>query len=188
MVPQEPEEGLNNRPETEEAAIEDIETLKKALDEEKKKAESYLANWQRAQADYMNFKRRTEQEKDETIKYACSSLVCSLLPILDDFERAFDAVPEELAGHSWLEGIRLVERKLRNGLEAQGLSPMKAVGEPFDPRLHEAVTRGKGPEGINIKELEKGYKFRDRVIRPSKVVVGSGEEDNAEAAQSNNEA
>ena len=100
----------------------------------------------------------------------------NLLPILDDLERAFTSIPPRLAKLSWVDGIRLIERKLRAILEAQGLSPIKALGEPFDPTLHEAVRQDKGKEGIVVEELQKGYKFHDRVIRPSKVVVGNGEE------------
>jgi molecular chaperone GrpE len=78
---------------------------------------------------------------------------------------------------SWVEGIKLVERKLWANLEAQGLSPIKALGEPFDPNLHEAVRQDKGKEGIVIEEVQKGYKLNDRVIRPTMVVVGNGEEE-----------
>ncbi len=154
----------------------DIEMLKKALAEEKEKAESYLANWQRAQADFINYRRRSEQEKEDTIKFANSALVLELLPVLDDLERAFANPPSRLAQADWLDGFKLIERKLRAALEAQGLSHIKALGEPFDPNLHEAVRQDKGEEGIVVEEVGKGYKFRDRVIRPSKVVVGGGEE------------
>ena len=102
------------------------------------------------------------------------------MPILDDWERALASIPEDQASLSWVEGIRLIERKLRGILEAQGLSPIEAVGQPFDPNLHEAAMQGKGEEGIVVSELQKGYKFRDRVIRPAKVVVGNGEEEKEE--------
>ncbi len=85
-----------------------------------------------------------------------------------------------------MDGIRFIERKLRAIMEAQGLSEIKAVGEPFDPRLHEALTQARGKEGVVIHELQKGYKLRDRVIRPSKVAVGNGEE--AEKAEEKKEA
>jgi molecular chaperone GrpE len=101
----------------------------------------------------------------------------NLLPILDDLERAFTSIPPHLAKLSWVDGIRLIERKLKASLEALGLSPIKAVGEPFDPKLHEAAMHGKGKEGIVIEELQKGYKLHDRVIRPAIVVVGNGEEE-----------
>lgn len=159
-----------------EVGEEDVEALKRAVVEEKAKAEGYLAGWQRAQADFINYKRRSEQEKEEIINFANTSLILSLLPALDDLELAFASFPSELADVTWIDGVRLIERKLRAILEAQGLSPIEAVGEPFDPHLHEAVRRDKGEEGVVIEEVQKGYKFRDRVIRPSKVVVGSGGE------------
>ena len=192
MMPREPEEEQNDQiketptgeaePETgqtepEVAEIEDIETLRKALTEAKAKAEANLAGWQRAQADFINYKRRSEQEKAELTKFANAILVLNLLPILDDLERAFTSIPPRLAKLSWVDGIKLIERKLWATLEAQGLSPIKALGEPFDPQLHEAVRQDKGKEGIVIEEVQKGYKIDDRVIRPTMVVVGNGEEE-----------
>ncbi|MDH5695102.1 MAG: nucleotide exchange factor GrpE [Dehalococcoidia bacterium] len=182
MIPQEPEEEQNKEVEPEVAEVEDIETLKKVLAEEKEKAESYFANWQRAQADFINYKRRSEQEKEEISKFANSILMLNLLPILDDLERAFASVPPKLAKLSWVDGIKLIERKLWASLEAQGLSQIKALGEPFDPNFHEAAMHAKGKEGIVIEELQKGYKLHDRVIRPAMVVVGNGEEEEKEEA------
>ena len=169
-------EDLGSQVEPEVAEVEDIGVLKQALAEAKAKAEEYLAGWQRAQADFINYKRRTEQEKEEISRFANAILILNLLPILDDLERALTSIPPRLAKLSWVDGIRLIERKLQAGLEAQGLSQIKAPGEPFDPNLHEAARLGKGKEGIVIEELQKGYKLRDRVLRPSKVVVGNGEE------------
>ena len=180
MIQQEPEEGQANEVEPEVAEVEDIEALQQALAEEKKKAEGYLANWQRAQADFINYKRRSEQEKEEISKFANAVLMLNLLPILDDLERAFTSIPPHLAKLTWVEGIMLIERKLQASLEAQGLSPIKALGEPFDPKLHEAAMHAKGKEGIVIEELQKGYKVQDRVIRPAMVVVGNGEEEEKE--------
>ena len=177
MMAQEPEEGQTNEIEPEVFEAEDIETLKQALAEEKAKAEANLANWQRSQADFINYKRRSEQEKEEIGKFANSILMLSLLPILDDLERAFDSIPPHLAQLTWVDGIRLIERKLQSSLEAQGLSPIKAIGEPFDPNLHEATMYRKGEEGMVIEELQKGYKLHDRVIRPAMVVVGNGEKE-----------
>jgi len=177
MTQEETNEGLTNKVEQEEAKVEDIEALKQALAEEKEKAEGYLANWQRAQADFINYKRRSEQEKEEISKFANTLLILNLLPVLDDLERAFTSIPPHLAKLTWVDGIRLIERKLQASLEAQGLSPIKALGELFDPNLHEAAMHTKGKEGIVIEELQKGYKLHDRVIRPTMVVVGNGEED-----------
>ncbi len=177
---QQESEDLNSQVEPEVAEVEDIEALKQALAEEKKKAEANLANWQRAQADFINYKRRSEQEKEEIGKFANTMLMLNLLPILDDLERAFTSTPPQMAKLTWVDGIRLIERKLRASLEAQGLSQIKALGEPFDPRLHEATMHAKGKEGIVIEELQKGYMLHDRVIRPTMVVVGNGEEEKEE--------
>jgi len=170
------EEALNSEAEPETAEIEDVPSLKQALAEEKKKAEDYLANWQRVQADFINYKRRIEQERQDFNKFANANLILSLLPVLDDLERALSAMPPKLARHKWEEGIRLVERKFTSSLEAQGLTPIEALGEPFDPNFHEALRQDKGKEGIVVEEFQKGYMLGDRVLRPAKVVVGNGEE------------
>jgi len=177
MIPREPEEGQTNEVKQEVTEVEDMETLKKIFAEEKEKAEGYLANWQRAQADFINYKRRSEQEKEEISKFANALLMLNLLPVLDDLERALASIPPKLVGFTWVEGISLIERKLRTSLEAQGLSQIKALSEPFDPELHEAAMHGKGKEGMVVEELQKGYKLHDRVIRPTMVVVGNGEEE-----------
>ena len=193
MISREPEEEQTAKAEPEAALkeeiteSEDIETIKQALADQKAKAETNLAGWQRAQADFENYRKRGEQEKEEIGKFANSVLMLNLLPILDDLERAFTSIPPNLARLSWVDGMRLIERKLQASLESQGLSLIKAVGEPFDPNLHEAAMQGKGEDGIVIEELQKGYKFRDRVIRPSMVVVGDGQvEEEKEVKPENN--
>jgi molecular chaperone GrpE len=177
---EQPEEEQTSEVEPEVTEIEDTEKLKQALAEEKARAEANLAGWQRAQADFINYKRRSEQERGEIGQFANSIFILNLLPILDDWERALASIPDDAANASWVDGIRLIERKLRATLEAEGLSPIEAVGEPFDPTQHEAAMQGKGKEGIVIAELQKGYKFHDRVIRPARVVVGNGEEEEKE--------
>ena len=176
MTQQEPEETLNSEVEAESAEVEEIDNLKQALDEEKKRAEDYLANWQRAQADFINYKRRTEQERGELNKFANATLILNLLPILDDLERAFTSIPLKMAKHDWTDGIRLIERNFRSVLEASGLTLIQALGEPFDPNFHEAIRQDKGKEGIVMEEFQKGYMLGDRILRPAKVVVGNGEE------------
>ena len=115
MIPREPEETNLEKPETkEESAPETEQDLVKALSETKQKAEDYLDSWKRAQADFINYKRRTEQERLEIGKYANTQLILSLLPILDDFERAFESITHRLAKTDWVDGIRLIERKLKN--------------------------------------------------------------------------
>ena len=176
MAEEESEKDQINEAEPE-VVEENIETLKQALTEERAKAEGYLANWQRTQADFINYKRRSEQEKEEVSKFGNAIVMHSLLTILDDFDRAFTSIPEHLDKLSWVDGIKLIDRKFRASLEAQGLSHIKAIGEPFDPKFHEAAMHGKGKDGIVIEELQKGYKLHDRVIRPTMVVVGNGEEE-----------
>ncbi len=152
---------------------EDIKALKQAL-EEKNKAERYLANWQRTQADFDNYKKRAGQESKEMIEFANRALVLNLLAIIGDLERALDSLPSELEEFSWVEGIKLIYNKLKATLEAQGLTEIKAEGELFDPHLHEAVMHREGEEGLVIEEIQKGYKFKDRILRPSMVIVGKG--------------
>ena len=174
MIKPEPEE-RNSEMESEIPETENIEDLKHTLAEEKEKTENYLANWQRAQADFVNYKRRSEQELEERVRFANSVLMLSFLPVLDDLERAITSVPPELAEESWVEGIRIILQKAGAELEARGLSPIQALGEAFDPNLHEAVRQDSGKDGVVIEEVQKGYMFHDKVIRPSRVVVGNGE-------------
>lgn len=164
----------NGVTEAETGQVEDIETLQQALAEEKERAEKYLANWQRSQADFANYRQRAEQERCQTIEFANSALVSDLLPVMDDLERATASIPPELIESSWTEGIRLIYNKLRAILEAQGLTEIQAKGEPFDPRIHEAVMQCKGEDGMVVEETQKGYRFKEKVIRPSLVAVGKG--------------
>jgi molecular chaperone GrpE len=156
-------------------AEEEREGLEEALESEKKKAGEYLAAWQRTQADFVNYKRRNEQERQDFNSFANANLLRSVLPVLDDLERALDAVPEAHVGEDWVEGIRLVERKFKTVLEGQGVKPILSLGMAFDPHYHEALRKDKGQEGMVIGELQKGYMLNDKLLRPARVVVGSGE-------------
>ena len=153
---------------------EGIEALQKALAEEKEKAEKYLANWQRSQADLENYIKRAEQEKSETVECANRMLILDLLPILDDFERAFSSLPVELDEQNWTEGMKLIYNKVKAALETQGLAEIRAKGEYFDPCWHEAAGQLEGEEGIVVEEIRKGYKFKDKLLRPSMVMIGAG--------------
>ncbi|NWF77209.1 MAG: nucleotide exchange factor GrpE [Chloroflexi bacterium] len=156
---------------------EDIEALQQALAEEKEKAEKYLANWQRSQADLENYMKRAELEKSEVVEFANRMLVLDLLSILDDFETALASLPSELDKQNWTEGIKLVYNKIKAILEAQGLAEIKAKGEYFDPYLHEAVGQLEGQEGVVVEEIRKGYKFKDKLLRPSMVMIGKGKKE-----------
>jgi molecular chaperone GrpE len=154
-----------------------IGQLKQQLNEEKEKAEKFKENWQRAEADFSNYKKRAEQEKSEIGTNVCSALILNLLPIIDDFRRAFDSLPAELEDQDWTEGMRLIYRKLESIMESQGLCGIECVGKCFDPHYHEAIAHVEGEEGIVLGEAQKGYTFRDKVLRPSQVVVGKGKEE-----------
>lgn len=149
-------------------------TVEQQIQNEREKAERYLANWQRAQADFVNYKRRAEAERADAGRIATAALIINLLPVIDDLERALHNVDATLAGLNWVDGIRLIERKFRTVLEAAGVSDIPAEGQDFDPNVHEAVTYGDGPEGKVIHEVQRGYRLGDRVVRPAMVVVGKG--------------
>ena len=165
----------NGMPEPEETAPEED-----AVDEQKKKADEYLSAWQRTQADFTNYKRRTEQEKKEFGLYANAELLKQLLPVLDDLERALDHEPENSADREWIEGAKMVAKKFRTTLENIGVKPVMALGMEFDPTVHEAIHQDKGPEGTVIGEFQKGYMLHDKLLRPARVIVGNGEEDSKE--------
>jgi molecular chaperone GrpE len=142
------------------------------LAEEKEKAQAYLANWQRAAADYQNLKRRADQEREELSRLGNAALIMNILPLMDDLERALQNVDSRLAGMTWLDGIRLIYRKFQALLEMNGVTEIAADGEVFDPNVHEAVTFGDGEENRVIGVVQKGYKLGGRVLRPTLVVVG----------------
>jgi molecular chaperone GrpE len=185
MMPKEPEEKEELNKESvespESAPPEELPEATPGIDEalaaEKKLAEEYLASWQRAQADFINYKRRVEQERLDFNSYANANLCNSILPVVDDLERAIAHIPEEYAKTDWVEGVRLVEKKFKTVLEGQGVKPICALGMAFDPNLHEAIKHEKGKEGMIIAEYQKGYMINDKLLRPSRVGVGSGEEE-----------
>ena len=152
-----------------------IEHLEKALEEERVRSEEYLSSWQRSQADFTNYKRRAEQERNDLTRSTNADLILSIVPILDDMERAFRSLPEESTEPAWTEGFRLIYRKLHAILESRGLKEIEATGRPFDPHFHEAIAyEDGGEEGIVVRETQKGYMLGDRVLCPCLVTVGRG--------------
>ena len=155
--------------------LEKIEELTRELEATKAASEEHRYNWQRSAADFANYKRRTDEERATLAAFSNASLIAKLLAVLDDFDRALENVPPE-AHDAWIEGVKLVERKLRNVLESEGVTPIQAVGEPFDPNLHEAVVHEETadhPDNHVIDEVQRGYRLHDRVIRPSLVRVAN---------------
>ena len=142
------------------------------LEEEREKAQAYLASWQRSAADFQNFKRRVEQEREELGRLASASLIINLLPLVDDLERALQSVDAHVAGLTWVDGIRLIHRKFQALLEMNGVAEIEAEGQSFDPALHEAVMFGEGEEGRVLSVVQRGYTLGGRVLRPAMVVVG----------------
>ena len=148
-----------------------------ALDRATARAEELAGRWQRTQADFINYRRRAEQERNELAKMANLGLIARVLPVLDDWERAMATLPRELYRLTWIEGAALIQRKLQFILEQEGLAPIEALGNDFDPTLHEAVIVEEGValhEGKVVAELQRGYKLHDRVLRPALVRVGPG--------------
>jgi molecular chaperone GrpE len=158
------------------AAQTKISKLEAELAEARERADRYHSNWQRSAADFQNWKRRTDQEKTEMGRQAEAAMTVELLRILDDFERAFQALPTELRSFTWIEGVYLIGQKTYSLLQARGLSPIEALGKEFDPYHHEAVLREDGAEGsdnlVVVQELQRGYRFNERVLRPTMVKVG----------------
>jgi molecular chaperone GrpE len=165
---------MTDEPRTEDAPAAGEATLEERLAKAEADAQKYLDNWRRAEADFQNFKKRSEQERDELRRFSSGALIINLLPIVDDFERAFSSIDSSLAGLTWLDGLRLIYRKLVMLLETAGVRPIAAEGQPFDPRFHEAVAHIDGEEGKVLSEVQRGYMLHDRVLRPAMVVVGKG--------------
>lgn len=154
--------------------VQEIEELRAKLGAAEQEAADNRAGWQRAAADFLNYRRRTEQDREQNLGLANEALLSKLLSIADDFDRAVAQMPAELRELSWAEGVVAIDRKLRQLLESEGVTPIAAEGQPFDPRQHEAVVQEETndvPEGTVTNELQRGYRIRDRVLRPSMVAV-----------------
>jgi molecular chaperone GrpE len=137
-------------------------------------AQRFEDNWKRAAADLQNYKRRAEEERTEARRLAGEAIIHNLLPVVDDFERAFATVDSRLRHMTWIDGIFLIYRKLDMLLQNNGVKPIDALGKPFDPQYHEAVQHIDGEDGKVIAEVQRGYMISDRVLRPAMVVVGKG--------------
>lgn len=155
----------------------DVAQLRALLEDERQKAQTYMQNWQRAAADYQNFKRRVEEDRSESARFANAALIINLLPMVDDLDRALKTVDASLAGLTWVDGIRLILRKFQAVLDMAGVEEIAADGETFDPAVHEAVAQQPGEENKVLSVVQKGYKLGDRVVRPAMVVVGMGEKE-----------
>jgi molecular chaperone GrpE len=157
--------------ETAEAAQSD---LQQELAEVNTKANEYLEGWQRARAEFANYKKRIEREQAQVYQNAAGSIIKRYLGIADDLERALKNRPQDGDGAAWADGVELIYRKLLNILDSEGIKPMDAVGQPFDPNLYEAVISEENDQyesGQVIEVLQQGYLLGDRVLRPAMVRV-----------------
>ena len=163
----------------------DIEQLKVELEAARAKADEYLAGLQRERAEFANYKRRTAEEREAMLGLAGEDLIRKVLALADDFDLAIEARPPAIAGDPWVEGVVAIDRKLRALLESEGVRQIDATpGTPFDPREHEAIANVPGtgrPEGEIVSEIRRGYRLRDRVVRPALVTVAAEPDKTADA-------
>ena len=156
--------------------LEENLTLGAELIKAKAKAEDHYGQLQRLQADFDNYRKRTQKERIELIKYASERLVVELLPVLDNFDRAVSAAKVNPDFTSFSQGVEMILRQMQTALSKEGLKAMEAVGQPFDPNLHEAVLRvdsEEHPENTVVEELQKGYYLKEKVLRPCMVKVSN---------------
>jgi molecular chaperone GrpE len=159
------------------ALLAEIETTKAELAAAQQQSEEYLAALQRERAEFLNFRRRTEEARARDLGLAAEDLIRKVLAVADDFDLAIDKRPDEIAANPWFEGVSAIDRKLRSLLESEGVSPIAAdPGTPFDPREHEAIANVAGSTrraGEIVEQLRRGYRVRDRVLRPALVAVAA---------------
>ena len=155
------------------AAGQDQPSIDPELQAARDEVQANFGRYQRLAADFENYKRRTRQELADRTQYANEELLRKLLPILDNLRRALDHAPEGI-DRNWFEGLRMVVRQFEDTLQAQGVSPIPAVGEKFDPSQHEAIAReetDEHEEGTIVEEMQPGYRLHERVFRPTLVKV-----------------
>jgi molecular chaperone GrpE len=153
-----------------------VQALQAELEQAQAQATEYLEGWQRARAEFANYKRRVEAEREDLRRASNEALLLKLLPVVDDFERALQTLPEELAEVPWVNGVKMISRKLQALLESERVTPIQAAGQPFDPLVHEAVIQEETdeyPDEHVIEEMQRGYRLGERVLRPAMVKVAS---------------
>jgi molecular chaperone GrpE len=162
--------------ETESPPPEVITALQESLAATQAEAEKNLDGWQRAQAEFSNYKKRIERDREQFYKDTTGKILKRYLEVIDDLALALKNRPEEAEGAKWAGGIELIYRKLLTILENEGVKPMEADGHTFDPTYHEAISQEESPDhesGQIIEVIQQGYLLGDRVLRPAKVRVAS---------------
>lgn len=169
------EESNKETTEQQDVSLEEkVLTLAAELKQSKEQADEYYAHLQRLQAEFDNYRKRTQKEKEDFVKYASERVVEALLPVLDNFERAVAAAKTSQDFNSFSQGVEMIYKQMLNTLDKEGLAAIEAVGKPFDPNIHEAVLQVDSeeyPENTVVEELQKGYLLKEKVIRPSMVKV-----------------
>jgi molecular chaperone GrpE len=160
---------------TEELIVADqIAELTKELGEVKAKSQEYLDGWQRERAEFTNYKKRIDREREQLNQMIAGNILKHYFEVLDDFERALKNKPKEGEGAVWAGGIELIYRKFLSILESEGVQTMAVEGQFFDPNLHEAISQEESPDhesGQVIEVIKNGYVIGDRVLRPALVRV-----------------
>lgn len=161
----------DNTPQTAPSAQDTDDTSEKLRQE----AQTNLEGWQRARAEFANYKKRTEKELQSALEDGQLRAVAQILPIMDDFTRALANIPQELADNPWVTGTALILKKFDKVLEQYNVQEVDPVGQAFDPRFHEAVgtdeSTEESPSGTVTATLQKGYVSGERVLRPALVRV-----------------
>ena len=154
--------------------INELEILRQSFEGKKAEAENYFDQLLRLRADFDNYRKRVEKELREVSGYGKSDIIVKLLPVVDNFEKAIGTMEAVKENKPIIEGIRLIYRDLLDTMGKEGLKKIESSGKPFDPNLHHAIMMKdteNGEEGMVIEEMQAGYTFEDRVIRPAMVVV-----------------
>jgi len=171
------------RAQIDETSLEDqmVDAVSEAVaEEEENLAQEYLDHLQRLQAEFANYRKRAQKELIEAYDHAKAELICKLLPVIDDLERAVESLDSSCNSEEALKGVKLIYAKLKFALQAEGLEAIQCRGKRFDPNLHEAVVVTQVNEGADneiIKDFQKGYTFKGKLVRPSKVEVAQIESD-----------
>ncbi len=156
-----------------------LATLQSELEKAQAQAAEYLDGWQRARAEFANLKKRVEAERVEVRSRSNEKLLLKILPVVDDFERAFQELPPEMEDAAWVNGITMIMNKLQKILESENVALLEAAGKPFDPQWHQAMMQEETedyPDGTCIEEMQRGYRLGDRVLRPAMVKVACNPE------------
>ncbi|MBU5595180.1 nucleotide exchange factor GrpE [Amphibacillus sp. MSJ-3] len=173
----EDEEQINETEEVDQELVEETveeDSTEKEYQQLVTEKEELFNKFIRLQAEYDNYRKRTQREKSADLKYKSQALITELLPVIDNFERALQTASDDESVKSFIEGMDMIYRQLQTVLEAEGVEVIPTVGEEFDPNIHQAVMQVEDDQyetNVVVEEMQKGYRLKDRVIRPAMVKV-----------------